>query len=137
METNSPSNPHSSSPASLSRFPSLSVSSAIAQAFLSAILESFLDTELQVSLPPPLCVSLMRAGLQVRMGVVQVLLLIIRQGLVHPEQCIPYLITISTDPEPSIRIKANQHLSEHSSRYGHFVQVCTPLVGFELLTCDL
>ncbi|CAI8012871.1 Nipped-B-like protein [Geodia barretti] len=81
------------------------VSSSIAQVFLSAILESFLDTELQV-----------------RLGAVQVLLLIIRQGLVHPEQCIPYLITISTDPESSIRIKANQHLSEHSSRYGHFVQ---------------
>lgn len=65
---------------------------------------------------------------QVRLGAVQVLLLIIRQGLVHPEQCIPYLITISTDPESSIRIKANQHLSEHSSRYGHFVQV---LLTFE------
>ena len=49
--------------------------------------------------------------------------LIMRQGLVHPEQCIPYLITISTDPEPSVRVKANQQLSEHSSRYGHFVQV--------------
>jgi cohesin loading factor subunit SCC2 len=81
------------------------VSSNIAQAFLSAVLDSFLDTELQV-----------------RLGAVQVLLLIMRQGLVHPEQCVPYLITISTDPETSVRVKANQQLSEHSSRYGHFVQ---------------
>lgn len=67
------------------------------------------------------------------------LLLIIRQGLVHPEQCIPYLITISTDPESTVRIKANQQLTEHSSRYGHFVQVFVPLVEFNLwpLTSDL
>ena len=38
-------------------------------------------------------------------------------------QCIPYLITISTDLEPSVRVKANQQLTEHSGRYGHFVQV--------------
>ena len=71
------------------------------------------------------CVCVCVCVCQVRLGAVQVLLLIIRQGLVHPEQCVPYLITISTDPESSIRVKANQHLSEHSSRYGHFVQVLT------------
>ena len=110
---------------------SCSVSSNIAQAFLSAVLESFLDSELQVRphLPPPPRELACLLPPQVRLGSVQVLLLIIRQGLVHPEQCVPYLITISTDPESSIRVKANQQLSEHSTRYGHFVQVHSPLEG--------
>lgn len=110
-----------------------SVSSNIAQAFLSAVLESFLDTELQVQISI-LHVSLPTGGwglVQVRLGAVQVLLLIIRQGLVHPEQCVPYLITISTDPETSVRVKANQQLTEHSSRYGHFVQV-PPSRGYDV-----
>lgn len=121
--------------------PLSSVSSNIAQAFLSAVLESFLDTELQVHV----CVHNVLLTThstyittwwgpvcwQVRLGAVQVLLLIIRQGLVHPEQCVPYLITISTDPETSVRVKANQQLTDHSSRYGHFVQV-PPSRGYDM-----
>ena len=46
-----------------------SVSSNIAQAFLHPILESFFHTELQV-----------------RLGALQAVVLILRQGLVHPAQ---------------------------------------------------
>lgn len=99
------------------------MSSNIAQAFLQPVLESFLHTELQV-----------------RFGALQAVLLILRQGLVHPSQvnlsthlaqfilvvcfqCVPYLMAMSTDPDQTIKVKADQHLSDHTSRYGHLMQV--------------
>lgn len=82
-----------------------SVSSNIAQSFLSPVLESFFHAELQV-----------------RLGALQAIILILRQGLVHPAQCVPYLIAMSTDSEQTVKVKADQQLSDHSSRYGHFMQ---------------
>ena len=38
-------------------------------------------------------------------------------------QCVPYLISMSTDPDQSIKVKADQHLVDHTSRYGHLMQV--------------
>ena len=35
----------------------------------------------------------------------------------------PYLIAMSTDSEQTVKVKADQQLSDHSSRYGHFMQV--------------
>ena len=137
-----------------------SVSSNIAQAFLMPVLDAFFHGEVQV-----------------RLGAVQAMVLILRQGLVHPAQvcvcfmplqqyfsttplesqnqyinyvhyqrgsmcaanemtclhvrntiflqCVPYLIAMSTDSESSVKLKADQQLSDHCSRYGHFMQVCT------------
>lgn len=52
-----------------------SVSSSVSQAFLQPVLESFLNSELQV-----------------RLAALQAIILILRQGLVHPAQVI-YTIT--------------------------------------------
>ena len=83
-----------------------SVSSNIAQMYLPSILETYYTTEVQV-----------------RLSATQTILLILRQGLVHPGQCVPHLITLSTDSEQQIRLKAEQQLSEYSSRFGGFMQV--------------
>ena len=38
-------------------------------------------------------------------------------------QCLPYMIAMSTDADPAIKIKADQQLSDHTGRYGHIAQV--------------
>lgn len=53
----------------------------------------------------------------------QSILLILRQGLVHPGQCVPYLIALSTDSEQQVKIKAEQQLTEYTNRYGGIMQV--------------
>ncbi len=83
-----------------------SVSSNIAQLYLPYILETFYTTESKI-----------------RLCVVQSVLLILRQGLVHPGQSVAHLIAMSTDPETEIRIKADLQLSEYSGRFGGFMQV--------------
>ena len=81
-----------------------------------------------------------------RFAALRAVLLILRQGLVHPAQvrnaigygkwgvtvclahmlqCVPYLMAMSTDPDQTIKVKADQHLTDHTSRYGHLMQVCT------------
>ena len=40
-------------------------------------------------------------------------------------QCVPYLMAMSTDPDSKIKAKADQHLIDHTSRYGHLMQVRT------------
>ncbi|XP_065906128.1 nipped-B-like protein [Dysidea avara] len=82
-----------------------SISSAAAQLFLQDIFASFFTVHLQV-----------------RLTSLTVLNLILRQGLVHPAQCIPYLITMSTDSESSVRLKAEQLMNEIDSKYGTFMQ---------------
>eukprot|EP00731_Ephydatia_muelleri_P018474 Em0011g514a len=82
-----------------------SVCSNVAQSFLSVVLESSFNSDVAV-----------------RMSSLHVVVLILRQGLVHPAQCVPYLIAMSTDPEAAIRIKAEQQLTEHSSKYGQIMQ---------------
>lgn len=85
---------------------SCSVSSNIAQTFLQSVLEAFSHTETQV-----------------RLAALQVTLHTLVQGLVHPGQCVPYLIAMSTDSEPAIKLKADQQLTECSNRFGGFMQV--------------
>ena len=85
-----------------------SVSSNIAQTFLQSVLEAFSHTETQV-----------------RLAALQVTLHTLVQGLVHPGQCVPYLIAMSTDVEPAVKLKADQQLTEYSNRFGGFLQVCT------------
>ena len=38
-------------------------------------------------------------------------------------QCISYLMAMSTDTDQSVKAKADKQLSEHTSRYGHLMQV--------------
>lgn len=46
-------------------------------------------------------------------------------------QCVPYLIAMGTDPEPSMRNKADQQLVEIDKKYAGFIHVCT--LPFRLL----
>lgn len=57
------------------------------------------------------------------MTAVESVLLILSQGLVHPGQCVPHLIAMSTDSEEDIKEKADVQLSDYSSRFGGFMQV--------------
>ncbi|KAK2172752.1 hypothetical protein NP493_933g01007 [Ridgeia piscesae] len=49
---------------------------------------------------------------QVRMIALSVITLILRQGLVHPVQIVPYLISMGTDSDSIIRAKADQQVQE-------------------------
>ncbi|XP_025080871.1 nipped-B-like protein B isoform X1 [Pomacea canaliculata] len=60
---------------------------------------------------------------QVRITALNVVQLILRQGLVHPVQCMPYLICMSTDPENMIRVKADQQLGEIEKKYPGFTHM--------------
>lgn len=58
-----------------------------------------------------------------RMTVLQVIALVLKQGLVHPVQCVPYLISMSSDCDSQIRNKADQELQEIDKKYPGFIQV--------------
>uniref|UniRef100_A0A8D0D6G7 Nipped-B protein n=1 Tax=Sander lucioperca TaxID=283035 RepID=A0A8D0D6G7_SANLU len=45
------------------------------------------------------------------------------QGLVHPVQCVPYLIAMGTDPEPTMKNKADQQLAEIDKKYSGFIHM--------------
>lgn len=55
--------------------------------------------------------------LQVRLAAVQVLVLTLSQGLVTPGTSIPTLIAMSTDSDPTIRVKASNMLKEIDGKY--------------------
>ena len=38
-------------------------------------------------------------------------------------QCVPYLISFCTDPDPVIRVKADQQLEEIEKKYPGFIHV--------------
>ncbi|XP_033636427.1 nipped-B-like protein A [Asterias rubens] len=59
----------------------------------------------------------------VRLSALQVIIATLKQGLVHPVQCVPYLIAMGSDSEGTIRIKADQQLSDIDSRYPGFIQM--------------
>ncbi|XP_064386068.1 nipped-B-like protein isoform X2 [Halichondria panicea] len=82
-----------------------SVSSSIAQTFLTPILEAMLHSDWAV-----------------RNGAIKSVVQIMHQGLVHPNQCVPYLIVMSTDNEAVTKSQADRELSEHTQRYGHLLQ---------------
>ncbi|KAH9491444.1 hypothetical protein Btru_032197 [Bulinus truncatus] len=60
---------------------------------------------------------------QVRLTALNVVTLVLKQGLVHPVQCIPYLISMGTDTEQSIRVKADQQLQEIEKKYPGFTHM--------------
>ncbi|XP_071811222.1 nipped-B-like protein isoform X2 [Apostichopus japonicus] len=59
----------------------------------------------------------------VRMDALKVIILTLKQGLVHPVQCVPYLVAMGADSEAAIRVKADQQLSDIDSRYPGFIQM--------------
>ncbi|KAM4635314.1 nipped-B-like protein B isoform 2-T2 [Polymixia lowei] len=82
------------------------MSSSIMQLYLKQVLEAFFHTQSSV-----------------RHFALSVIALTLNQGLVHPVQCVPYLIAMGTDPEPTMRNKADQQLIEIDKKYTGFIHM--------------
>ncbi|XP_029371793.1 nipped-B-like protein A isoform X2 [Echeneis naucrates] len=82
------------------------MSSSIMQIYLKQVLESFLNSQSTV-----------------RHFALSVITLTLNQGLIHPVQCVPYLIAMGTDPEPTMKNKADQQLVEIDKKYSGFIHM--------------
>ncbi|XP_006006990.1 nipped-B-like protein isoform X2 [Latimeria chalumnae] len=82
------------------------MSSSIMQLYLKQVLEAFFHTQSSV-----------------RHYALNVIALTLNQGLIHPVQCVPYLIAMGTDPEPTMRNKADQQLVEIDKKYTGFIHM--------------
>ncbi|XP_062237835.1 nipped-B-like protein A isoform X3 [Platichthys flesus] len=82
------------------------MSSSIMQLYLKQVLEAFFNTQSSV-----------------RHFALNVIALTLNQGLIHPVQCVPYLIAMGTDPEPSMRNKSDQQLLEIDKKYTGFIHM--------------
>ncbi|KAL5016356.1 hypothetical protein ScPMuIL_005945 [Solemya velum] len=82
------------------------MASTITQIYLKQVLEAFFHQNAQI-----------------RMAALSVIVLVLRQGLVHPVQCVPYLLSMGTDPEAAIRIKADQQLQDIEKKYPGFIHM--------------
>ncbi|KAF3851148.1 hypothetical protein F7725_012920 [Dissostichus mawsoni] len=82
------------------------MSSSIMQLYLKQVLEAFFHTQSSV-----------------RHFALNVIALTLNQGLIHPVQCVPYLIAMGTDPEGSMRIKSDQQLVEIDKKYTGFIHM--------------
>ncbi|XP_072289837.1 nipped-B-like protein A isoform X2 [Eucyclogobius newberryi] len=82
------------------------MSSSIMQLYLKQVLEAFFHTQSSV-----------------RHFALNVIALTLNQGLIHPVQCVPYLIAIGTDPEAAMRNKADQQLVEIDKKYTGFIHM--------------
>ncbi|XP_030647099.1 nipped-B-like protein A [Chanos chanos] len=82
------------------------MSSSIMQLYLRQVLEAFFHTQSSV-----------------RHFALNVIALTLSQGLIHPVQCVPYLIAMGTDPEASMRNKADQQLVEIDKKYTGFIHM--------------
>ncbi|GFR03866.1 nipped-B-like protein [Trichonephila clavata] len=82
------------------------MASTVIQLYLKQVLECVLHTELAV-----------------RKASLQVIQLILGQGLVHPVQIVPYLVCLGSDDDPVIRTKADQLLQEIEKKYPGFIQM--------------
>ncbi|XP_011613857.2 nipped-B-like protein A isoform X3 [Takifugu rubripes] len=82
------------------------MSSSIMQLYLKQVLEAFFHSQSSV-----------------RHFALNVIALTLNQGLIHPVQCVPYLIAMGTDPEPSMRNKADQQLVEIDKKYTGFIHM--------------
>ncbi|VDN17325.1 unnamed protein product [Dibothriocephalus latus] len=80
--------------------------SYVAQAYLKDIMESFFS-------PSP----------SVRLTSLSVITTILRQGLIHPVQTVPYLIATQTDYDPNVRFKAETQLQEIDNKFPGFISV--------------
>ncbi|XP_052774333.1 nipped-B-like protein A isoform X2 [Mya arenaria] len=82
------------------------MASTIMQVYLKDVLEAFFISKSQV-----------------RLEALNVIQLVLRQGLIHPVQCVPYLISMATDSEATIRVKAEQQLQEIEKKYPGFIHM--------------
>ncbi|KAK9532406.1 hypothetical protein VZT92_009788 [Zoarces viviparus] len=82
------------------------MSSSIMQIYLKQVLESFFHSQSTV-----------------RHFSLSVITLTLSQGLVHPVQCVPYLIAMGTDPEPTMKNKSDQQLVEIDKKYTGFIHM--------------
>lgn len=82
------------------------MSSTIIQVYLKQVLESFIS-----------------ANSQVRQAALEIIQIVLRQGLIHPVQCVPYLITSGTELDPNIRVKSDQQLQDIDKKYPGFIQM--------------
>ncbi|XP_028313630.1 nipped-B-like protein A isoform X2 [Gouania willdenowi] len=82
------------------------MSSSIMQLYLKQVLEAFFHNQSSV-----------------RHFALNVIALTLNQGLIHPVQCVPYLIAIGTDPEATMRNKADQQLVEIDKKYTGFIHM--------------
>uniref|UniRef100_H3CUG8 Nipped-B protein n=1 Tax=Tetraodon nigroviridis TaxID=99883 RepID=H3CUG8_TETNG len=82
------------------------MSSSIMQIYLKQVLESFFHAQSTV-----------------RHFALSVITLTLSQGLIHPVQCVPYLIAMGTDPEPTMKNKADQQLVEIDKKYSGFIHL--------------
>ncbi|XP_053394741.1 nipped-B-like protein isoform X2 [Mercenaria mercenaria] len=80
------------------------MASTIMQVYLKEVLEVFFSSKSQV-----------------RLEALNVIQLVLKQGLIHPVQCVPYLISMATDSEAPIRVKAEQQLQEIEKKYPGFI----------------
>lgn len=67
--------------------------------------------------------SLLHSNLNVRLNSLKVVQLVLRQGLVHPIQIVPYLICLSTDSFRENAHRADHHLQEIDKQYPGFVNM--------------
>ncbi|XP_053666825.1 nipped-B protein [Anopheles marshallii] len=82
------------------------MASRVIQIYLKEILRSFLHRDYGV-----------------RSWAMRVVEIVLRQGLVHPVQIVPYLICLSTDPEKEVAHSADRHLQEIDKQYPGFVNM--------------
>ncbi|XP_058473856.1 nipped-B-like protein B isoform X2 [Solea solea] len=82
------------------------MSSSIMQIYLKQVLESFFHSQSTV-----------------RHFALSVITLTLSQGLIHPVQCVPYLIAMGTDPEPTMKNKSDQQLVEIDKKYSGFIHM--------------
>ncbi|GBM90286.1 Nipped-B-like protein [Araneus ventricosus] len=82
------------------------MASTVIQLYLKQVLECVLHTEINV-----------------RKASLQVIQLILGQGLVHPVQIVPYLVCLGSDDDPVVRTKADQLLQEIEKKYPGFIQM--------------
>lgn len=82
------------------------MASTVIQLYLKEILESFLHPHVSV-----------------RQAALQVIQLILGQGLVHPVQIVPYLICMSTDVEKMVSNSADKQLQEIEKKYPGFIHM--------------
>nr|VZH95966.1 unnamed protein product [Spirometra erinaceieuropaei] len=82
------------------------IGSHVAQAYLKDIMESFFS-------PSP----------SVRLTSLSVITTILRQGLIHPVQTVPYLIATQTDNDPNVRFKAETQLQEIDNKFPGFISM--------------
>lgn len=81
--------------------------------------------------------SLLNRNVNVRLNAMKVVQLVLRQGLVHPIQIVPYLISISTDTVRENAHRADHHLQEIDKQYPGFVNMKSQAgihLSFELQT---